>query len=289
MLITLAARIQLTLTALRCMGTLRCTPYNVRKVGSLVVEVPVHFRDEPTTGLAPCRTSYMERTSMVKKIAIGVSATITLVVVAVAIWLASGGAESLPKPSIVPPMYDRRVSQFEESPVRAGDTVFLGDSITELGNWEDLFPDARVRNRGIVGDETAGVLARLDQLTAGKPGQVFLMIGTNDLAFGVDENEIVANVEEIVSRISSEAPGTEIFVQSVLPRADGYREQIESLNRKLRSATSGEATWIDLYPHFLDVDGSISDIYSVDELHLSGKGYLVWRDIIQRHVNEHPS
>lgn len=186
-------------------------------------------------------------------------------------------------------MYDRRVSQFEESPVRAGDTIFLGDSITELGDWDDLFPDARARNRGIAGDDTAGVLARLDQVTAGKPGQVFLMIGTNDLAFGVDENEIVTNIEEIVSGISGESPDAEIFVQSVLPRAAGYREQVESLNRKLRSATSGEAAWIDLYPHFLDADGSISDMYSIDELHLSDKGYLVWRDIIRRHMSEHPS
>ena len=226
---------------------------------------------------------------MVKKIAIGISATVNLAIVAGAIWLTSGGVEVLAKAYIVKPHYDRSVSQSEELPVQAGDTVFLGDSITEFGAWHDIFPDTHIRNRGIAGDETAGVLARLDQVTAGKPGQVFLMIGTNDLTFGVDEKETVANVEKIVSRMNRESPGAEVFVQSVLPRGQDYRERVESLNRKLQSAVSGEATWLDLYPHFLDEDGSLADAYSNDELHLLGEGYLLWRDIIRPHLNKHPS
>lgn len=226
---------------------------------------------------------------LIRRISVGISVTVNLVIVAGAIWLSSGGIEVLAQDYIVKPMYDRWVSQFEELPVQAGDTVFVGDSITEFGNWGDIFPGTHIRNRGIAGDETAGVLARLDQVTAGKPGQVFLLIGTNDLTYGVDENEIVANVEEIISRVNNESPDTEVFVQSVLPRAQDYREQVESLNRKLQSAVSSEATWIDLYPHFLNEDGSIADTYSNDELHLLGEGYLVWRDIVQRHVNKHPS
>ena len=226
---------------------------------------------------------------MVKKTAFGISATVAFVIAAAAIWLLIGGGEVLAKSLIINPHYDRRVSQFGQLPVRAGDTVFLGDSLTDFGPWQDLFPQTRTKNRGVVGDDTAGVLARLHEVTAGKPGQVFLLIGTNDLSFGVDEDEIVANVEDIISTIDTESPDTEIFVQSVLPRAQSYRERVESLNRSLRSAVSEKATWIELHAHFLDDDGSIIDEYSNDELHLFGKAYLVWQDILDPYVNTHTS
>ena len=63
---------------------------------------------------------------MVKKTAFGISATVTFVIAAAAIWLLVGGGEVLAKSLIINPHYDRRVSQFQQLPVRAGDTVFLG-------------------------------------------------------------------------------------------------------------------------------------------------------------------
>lgn len=185
----------------------------------------------------------------------------------------------------IQPAHERRVSQFEVLPVLPGDTVFLGDSITEGGSWHELFPRSRVRNRGIGGDVTIGVLARVNQISRGAPSQVFLLIGTNDLAFGVAEADIVANVRSIIEEILEESPGTEIFVQSVLPRAAEYRERIESLNRLLQPSIDGVAQWVDLYPLFLDADGSINDTYSNDELHLNGTGYLVWREAISGYVS----
>lgn len=159
---------------------------------------------------------------------------------------------------IVEPHYNRAVDQFELLPVEPGDTVFLGDSLTEFGTWSALFPNTRVRNRGIAGDDTAGVLARLDELTAGKPARVFLMIGTNDLTYAIREEQIVANITTIVSRIQDQSWGTEIFVQSVLPRNRDFRERVESLNRKLRMAIS----------------------------RLLGEGYRLWRDLIRQHVEQ---
>jgi lysophospholipase L1-like esterase len=177
------------------------------------------------------------------------------------------------------------VSQFEVLPVLPGDTVFLGDSITEGGSWHELFPESRVRNRGIGGDVTMGVLARVNQVSRGAPSQVFLLIGTNDLAFGIPEADIVANIRRIIDEILEESPRTEIFVQSVLPRAAEYRERIESLNRLLQPSINGVAQWVELYPLFLDADGSINDAYSNDELHLNGRGYLVWREAISGYVS----
>lgn len=180
------------------------------------------------------------------------------------------------------PTHARVISQFELLPVTPGDTVFLGDSITEAGLWEELFPGLPVRNRGIGGDTTEGVLKRLHQVTGGQPAKVFLLIGTNDLGQGIAPSVIDQNINSIVDRIRKESPDTGIYVQSVFPRGESYRDRVEELNTLLETSIPGKAVWIDLYPLLLDEsDGSIRNDLSNDELHLFGEGYLLWRDAIE--------
>jgi lysophospholipase L1-like esterase len=177
----------------------------------------------------------------------------------------------------------RLVSAFEALPLVPDDIVFLGDSITEGGPWEELFPDLRVRNRGVGGDTSDGVLRRLEQVTRAEPAKLFLLVGTNDLQRGDSEDEIVANVIEILERLKTETPDTEVYLQSVLPRAASYRERIEALDARLAEVALEQGTeWIDLYPHFLDPEtGAIRAELSNDELHLLGPGYLLWREQIE--------
>ena len=60
--------------------------------------------------------------------------------------------------------------------------VFIGNSITEGGkNWSEKFNIPNIRNRGIGGDVTDGVLERLGEIIFFKPKAVFILIGINDL------------------------------------------------------------------------------------------------------------
>jgi len=223
----------------------------------------------------------------VKRILVGLSVLLNLTVLAGVVWFFWGGGFRQVVGSFVQPMHERWVTQFELLPVVPGDVVFLGDSITEGGSWHELFPGVPVRNRGIGGDTTAGVLDRLDQVTAGGPAKVFVKIGTNDLGGDVSEDEIVANVEAIVDRIHAEAPGSRVYLQSVLPRAVAYRQRVEALNARYAAvAAERGVVWIDLYPSFLAEDGSIRDELANDELHLLGDGYAMWREHIDALVRE---
>ncbi len=180
----------------------------------------------------------------------------------------------------------RRVSQFDQLPIQPGDIVFLGDSITEGGLWSEHFPGLPVRNRGVGGDTTHGLLQRLDQVSAGKPAKVFLLIGTNDLAQGISITDITNNIEKIISTLQSSTPQTAIYLQSLLPRDSQHRDAIESINAQLKLRLSTKVHWINLYPLFLDrSDGSIRNDLSNDELHLLGRGYLLWQEAIQSKVN----
>ncbi len=222
----------------------------------------------------------------INKVLIGLSVTLNLLIVAVVVGVMVVGDKFVFE-YFLKPSHDRWVTQFELLPVQAGDTVFLGDSITEGGAWDELFPGVPVRNRGISGDVTAGVLKRLHQVTNGKPGKVFLLIGTNDLAQDIAPAEVAKNINKIIDGISSSSPDTQVYVQSVLPRAADYRDSVEELNGLLKSSIVGKAEWIDLYPLFVDsTDGTIRNDLSNDELHLLGQGYLVWRDAIREKVGQ---
>ena len=176
----------------------------------------------------------------------------------------------------------RKISFFEIFPINSNDVVFLGDSITQGGEWAELFPDLSVKNRGIGGDTTTGVLQRLHQVTDGQPSALYIQIGTNDLTHGPDQRETsYLQYREIIARVQKESPSTQIYLQSLLPRAVDYRAQVEAFNIEIeRLATAMGVTYIDLYTHFLDPDGSITDQVSNDELHLNGQGYLLWQSLL---------
>ena len=79
----------------------------------------------------------------------------------------------------------QRATLFESLPASEDDIVMLGNSITDGGEWAELLGDAHVKNRGISGDTTDGVLERLGTITRGRPAKVFLLIGINDFSKGV--------------------------------------------------------------------------------------------------------
>lgn len=215
-----------------------------------------------------------------------VSLALNALVVAALAWFGFGPGRTALMGSFLEKHQSRLVSSFEASPLVPDDIVFLGDSITEGGPWEELFPDLRVRNRGIGGDTSEGVLRRLEQISRATPAKVFLLIGTNDLFRGDAEDEIVGNITEILGRLKQETPDTEVYLQSVLPRAPSYRAAIEALNARLSEvALERGSAWVDLYTAFLDLEtGGIRAELSNDELHLLGPGYALWKEQIATQV-----
>jgi len=191
--------------------------------------------------------------------------------------------------------YDQRRSLFEVLPIRSSDIVFLGNSITDGGEWAELFDNRHVRNRGISGDQTGWMLGRLDPILAGHPKRLFLMIGTNDLAVGISPDEVVANIARIIERFQTESRWTRLFVQSILPvngrdfsKFKGHYAHADAIvetNRLLQALCEEKGvTYVDLWPALANADGLLDSRYTNDGLHLVGEGYLVWRDALKPYV-----
>lgn len=193
--------------------------------------------------------------------------------------------------------YEQRASLFEILPASSQDILFLGNSITNGCEWSELFQDMRIKNRGISGDITRGVYDRLDPIVKGQPAKIFLLIGINDIARGIPADTIVQNINMILQKIRRESPGTKLYLQSILPVNDCYgkfkdhtsRGEIAArINEQLRSITQETPiTYIDLWTHFADpVSGKMNPVYTNDGLHLLGKGYLLWREIVLPYIQE---
>src|SRR5215204_3668553 len=103
-----------------------------------------------------------------------------------------------------PNNYALKVEQFRSFPNSSNDIIFLGNSITAGTDWMELLGRTDVRNRGISGDITFGILERLQEVTEGKPAKVFILIGINDISRNVPDSVIVSNYLKIVQRIKKE-------------------------------------------------------------------------------------
>lgn len=78
---------------------------------------------------------------------------------------------------------------------------------------------ATVRNAGIAGDTTGGMLARLDRAVPKGTKVVILQPGGNDARRGIDEGTAAANIAEIKRRL--EARGITVIMLEALGRIGG--------------------------------------------------------------------
>ncbi|MGM5470001.1 GDSL-type esterase/lipase family protein [Flavobacteriaceae bacterium LMO-SS05] len=192
--------------------------------------------------------------------------------------------------------YYKRKALFENTPDTKNEIIFLGNSITEGGDWKALFPDKNVINRGISGDVTDGVLFRLDEVTASKPSKLFLLIGTNDMARGKSIDYVIENTEKIIVQIKRQSVETKIYLQSILPinpnvgtKFSGHKnnhQKIIEANERLRSlAKKYNLKFIDLHKYMSNGEKHLKPKYTYDGLHLTEEGYKKWRKIIRKYVN----
>ena len=181
--------------------------------------------------------------------------------------------------------YYHRKEQFEMLPDTENEIIMLGNSITDQCEWHELFGNINVKNRGIGGDDTDGVLERLDEVTKSKPAKIFVMIGTNDLAYGKTTEHVIENYKTIIKRIQSASPETKIYIESVLPV--DYDIHSMKINGQLKEIVGeNNLTYIDLFSVFKTDENKLNPKYSYDGLHLNGQGYMVWKKEIEKFINE---
>ena len=206
--------------------------------------------------------------------------------------------------------YHKKLSEFKVSPIGFNKIVFLGNSITQgLLRHTNKLLGSNIVNRGISGDHTDGVLARLEEIIHYKPKAVFLLIGINDL---FEDNrsrpertpEYVANNILLISEIiNKKSPNTKIFTQTIIPinnnqyltekpnieflhvdYSPSINEQINKVNKIIKNNSSLNV--IDLHSSFLNENLQLDQKFSTDGVHLNELGYQNWINIINPIIKE---
>jgi lysophospholipase L1-like esterase len=190
-----------------------------------------------------------------------------------------------------------RPNRYEIMPTKEeGSIIFVGNSITDDCEWGELFGNPNILSRGIDGNSSADVLRRTPELIRHKPSKVFFEIGTNDIAGKVPTDTIIRNMSKILQLFANGSPKTKLYIQSVLPvgpnpmfiQSGHNNEGIVALNEQFKLfCKKNNITYIDLHSHFLGDDGiNLNPKLTNDDLHIMGAGYLLWKSIVNKYVNE---
>jgi lysophospholipase L1-like esterase len=186
----------------------------------------------------------------------------------------------------MPELRSSRLAKFESEPVVPGRVIFFGNSITQGGDWAKLTGDSTVINRGIGADITFGLRTRLADVTRRKPSKLFVLIGINDISKDIPDAVIAAQYRALIDSVRSQSPATKIYVQSILPLNPTVRNfpqhydkqaRVVATNRLLKQmARETHATYIELWPIFVDRQNRLDASLTGDGLHLNAAGYERW-------------
>ena len=186
--------------------------------------------------------------------------------------------------------YDQKLSMFQTMSDQKKEVVWMGDSITDGGEWSELFPGLRTLNRGISSDNTFGMLYRIREVTQRKPSKLFLLIGINDIARNIPTAIILRNYTQLIDSIQQQSPKTSIYFQTLLPTNNGYMQfknhqnktaAIDSVNNGLKAISMQRNIWlVDLNAAFSDAEGKLDSRFTNDGLHLTGAGYQHWKQYL---------
>ena len=185
--------------------------------------------------------------------------------------------------------YLERIAEFKKDPLKPNDIVFIGNSITEQGgDWARRLQQPRIRNRGISGDVSEGVLRRLGEIGYYKPSAVFILIGINDLFLANTTPQAVADtILEIANTIHAWTPATNIYVQTILPTgSEGLIFKIKKTNDLLKAAQNPAVfTLLDTHAALANYEDLLRPPLTQDGVHLTEAGYQVWAQMLAKYVH----
>jgi lysophospholipase L1-like esterase len=161
--------------------------------------------------------------------------------------------------------------------------LMLGDSLVEWGDWSKHLPGVAVINRGIAGEMTEELSARLmEEIDAcPDPDAVLVQSGTNNLLMGY--MFFPAIFTTMMQRLRLCYPQTPLILCSLTPMPIVPAHDLQQVNGELAQVAAGIENCV-----FLDLVGPFTERclpithpgFLSDQVHLSTRGYQVWADAI---------
>ncbi len=145
-------------------------------------------------------------------------------------------------------------------------------------SWNTYLAPLDVRNQGFGWDRIENVLWRVyhDELDGFKAKHILVMIGTNNLSAGTDnDNEIIEGLRMLVKAIHLRQPEARLLLSGLLPRRNLEQRIVQLNNRIAALAGSVGAGYINAGKLLLNSQGKIEETYFGDGLHPNATGYRI--------------
>jgi lysophospholipase L1-like esterase len=165
--------------------------------------------------------------------------------------------------------------------------VFTGSSSVRI--WHDLqkrFPKHQIINSGFGGSQASDLLAYTNELILRyTPKKVFIYEGDNDIAAGKKPNEIIKDIQAIISKIRAQNSAVKVVLIAAKPSIARWnlKRDYKKLNRKFKnlSRIDADLLYVDVWKPMLKKRKVIEDLFIEDGLHMNAKGYDIWYDAIK--------
>lgn len=174
-----------------------------------------------------------------------------------------------------------------------GCVIFFGNSILAEFPIEDIStPQTLVKYaiRGAFSEELNNRWSLLEH----KPSKVVIMLGINDLLYGLDALHVREEVSKFVDAASGE--GVEVIVVSVLPVSfeDGVFANRDALNTLIRETNQEYADlcedsscdFLNIHTHFVDEHGNLAQGLAYDGVHLTAEGHEILSEVFSNLLRE---
>ncbi|MBK9174899.1 MAG: hypothetical protein IPM46_00895 [Flavobacteriales bacterium] len=178
---------------------------------------------------------------------------------------------------------EARAELLDQLPIDTGDVVLLGDSHFENLPIGELFPSARIRNRGMSGQTTAGALARCGPLLRSRPTRVIILLGANDVVRGTGLNSQMRSMSALIDSLAGHEIATALV--SVPPNTDPrVQARIEERNQAVRQLAQERGLPFIELDAMLKRDGVLDPSLTFDGLHLNARGSRILADALAPHL-----
>jgi len=161
-------------------------------------------------------------------------------------------------------------------------SVFLGDFIVSgIEYYGFLGKNKIVADTNLTTDKA---LSNIDQVVSYAPQKVFIMLGINDLNYGVRSvDTIAANYATLIAQIKAKLPSAKIYILSVLPITQSYetkanvyirKANLDQLNGKLKEiVTTSGVDYLELGTPFSSSTGYLNESATSNGLNISSDYY----------------
>ena len=194
--------------------------------------------------------------------------------------------------------YEHEIKRLEHRRAEMTDepeTLFYGSSSIRL--WTDLendFKELNPVNLGFGGSTLAACAWFFERVMAGyQPKRLVIYAGDNDLGDGRHPEEVFIFFQQFTARATKRFGPIPCYFISLKPSINrwGLAEQFSFTNGIIAAEIKQNLpNWqlIDIFNAMLKADGHPNpEYYTSDGLHLSEKGYRVWKNIIQNAITKH--